>query len=327
MPIPPDSADSEAALRERAQYWIARLAARDISETELDMLEGWLAADQRHAHAFARERRLWQSLDGVADAFAGPASAGPVIPLRPKDGFRLRRFVRLAPAALVASIIAVFILPPLTLTLRADHRTPAGEVRLVSLPDGTTAMLDTDSAISLAFDGDQRTVHLLEGRVWFDVQHESRPFLVEAKGVEAHDIGTGFEVTRVGGVVEVEVTEGAVQVRAPGDDSGPTLHTGDRVRYTGLGLEALSGQAAGQSWRRGELQFDSRPLQSAITEIARYRQAPVWMFGDFNDAPPVSGLFLTGRPDEALETIARMRGLRMTVLPGGLVIIRSGSAA
>ncbi|MCG2841293.1 FecR domain-containing protein [Sandaracinobacter sp. RS1-74] len=319
---------SDPVLRERAQYWITRLVAKDISATELDTLEAWLVADPRHARAFARERALWQDLDTVADALAAPPPAQPVIRPMPRQGVTRRRLLRAVPVALAASIVAALIIPSLVLDLRADHRTAVGEVRSVALPDGTTAMLDSDSAISVAFDGNRRVVHLLAGRAWFDVRHEGRPFLVEALDGETHDIGTGFEVRRDGGAVEVGVTQGAVQVRAPGSRSGPTLHAGDRVRYTAAGLDKLAAQPAARlaSWRKGELLFDKQPVQDAIAEIARYRRAPVWTIGDLGNADPVSGLFLIERPDEALETVVQMRGLRMTTLPGGIVIIRPNPA-
>jgi len=320
---------SDPALRERAQFWIARLVAKDISATELDALETWLAADPRHARAFARERALWQDLDAVADALAEPSPTRPVIRPMTRQGVTRRRLMRGAPVALAASLVAALIVPSLVLDLRADHRTAIGEVRTVALPDGTTAMMDSDSAISLAFDGEKRIVHLLAGRAWFDVRHEGRPFLVKALNGETQDIGTAFEVERDSGAVEVGVTEGAARVRVPGSGTGATLRAGDRVRYTGAELETLAAQPAARiaSWRKGELLFNEQPVTAAIAEIARYRRAPVWTVGDFGDADPVSGLFLIERPDEALETLAQMRGLRMTTLPGGIVIIRPKPAS
>ena len=204
----------DPALRERAQYWVARLVAKDISATELDTLEAWLASDPRHARAFARERALWQDLDAVADALAEPSPARTVIRPMPRPGVTRRRLLRGVPVALAASLVAALIVPSLLLDLGADHRTAVGEVRSVALPDSTSAMLDSDTEISLAFDGDKRIVHLLAGRAWFDVHHEGRPFLVEALDGETRDIGTAFVVERDGNAIDVGVTQGAVRVRA-----------------------------------------------------------------------------------------------------------------
>lgn len=338
MPNLPDSSgpathrDVDAPV-ERARYWIARLVAKDITETELDSLEAWLAADPGHARAFARERALWQDLGAVADALAAPVAA-PLPPERPGrrrgrgwPALSRRRLVRAAPAALAASIAAALFLPSLILDIRADHRTAAGEVRSVALPDGTVAMLDSDSAISVMFDGERRMVRLLAGRAWFDVRHQDRPFLVEALGGKTRDIGTGFEVRRDGGTVEVGVTQGAVEVHTPGKAAGPTLRAGERARYSAHGVEKLTPRSAARlaAWRNGELLFDEQPVEAVIAEIARYRRAPVWTVGDFGGAAPISGLFLIARPEEALETVAGMRGLRLTTLPGGIVVVRPDS--
>jgi transmembrane sensor len=319
--------DNDPALRDHAQYWVTRLVAQDIDESELNALEAWLAADPRHARAFERERALWQDLSVVSDAFADTrTSANSSISMLPLRVAR-RHLTRLAPMAIAASLLLAFFGPSLLLKLRADYRTSTGEVQSVSLPDGTTAILDSNSAISLDFRNGQRVVHLLKGRAWFDVHHESRPFAVEALGGTTLDIGTGFEVRREDDAVEVGVTQGTVQVNAPDGTRSEPLHTGRRVRYTASDLVELSSLEATEiaSWRKGELLIEDQPVDAAVAEVSRYRSASVWTLGDFSKLPRVSGLFLTDRPDEALETIARMRGLKVTTLPGGHLIVRPGS--
>jgi transmembrane sensor len=319
--------DNDPNLRERAQYWVTRLVAQDIDESELNALEAWLDEHPRHARAFARERALWQDLVVVSDALVETPPAGVSsisrLPLRVSRHYAMR----VAPMAMAASLLLAFFGPSLLLNLRADHRTGTGEVHSLSLPDGTRAILDSNSAISLDFKNGRRVVHLLNGRAWFDVHHESRPFVVEALGGETRDIGTGFEVRRDGAAVEVGVTQGTVQVNAPTGTRSAPLHAGRRVRYTASELIELSPLDATEiaSWRNGELLLEGQLVDAAIAEVSRYRAASVWALGDFSKLPRVSGLFLTDRPDEALETIARMRGLTITTLPGGHLIIRPGS--
>lgn len=318
--------DNDPDLRDRAQYWVTRLVAQDVDESELNALETWLADDPRHARAFARERALWQDLQLVSDALAEPPThAGRVFSMLPSRVSR-SQLKRAAPMALAASVLLAFLSPSLLLNLRADHRTGAGDIGSVALPDGTKAMLDSNSAISLDYSNNQRVVRLLKGRAWFDVRHESRPFLVEAMGGTTRDIGTGFEVRREGDAVEVGVTEGIVQIRAPDGTQGKPLRAGGRMRYTASGLSELAALAPTQlaSWRKGELLIENQSADAAIAEISRYRPASVWMLGDFSKVRRVSGLFLIERPDEALETIAKMRGLSITTLPGGHLIIRPG---
>lgn len=316
---PHPSRPSDPGLTQRAQFWIARLAAQDMGEDELQALEDWLAADAAHARAFARERALWQDLAVVGDALAPP-------PPR----WSARRFImRATPLALAASLVAALLGPAILVQLRADHRTGAGEVRSLTLSDGTQVMLDSRSALSVDIDGQKRKVHLLAGRAWFDVRHDKRPFVVEAMSGQVQDIGTGFEMRRDERSVEVAVTQGAVLIHAPDGRDGPVMHAGERASYSGQGLTRLATQPADAlaAWRKGDLLLDRQPVTSAIAEIARYRHAPVWTLGDFGGVSPVSGLFLIARPDEALETLVRMRGLRVMELPGGAVLIRPPAAS
>ncbi|MBO9525522.1 MAG: FecR domain-containing protein [Sphingobium yanoikuyae] len=317
---PSDPAAPDAILREQAQHWVARLAGGDVDEAQLSILEAWLASDRRHALAFARERALWQDLRAAFDRPTSShdlPSGADTFPLR-------RRLAWFVPAAMAASLAFFLAAPSVMLDLRSDHRSAIGEVRSIALPDGTTAMLDSGAALSVDFDDKQRIVHLLAGRAWFDVRHEGRPFLVEAERGMTRDIGTSFEVDRKEGSVEIGVTQGTVQVRSPDGMQGPPMHAGERMRYSASELSALPAVPTSQlaPWRRGEILLDRQPIRAAIAELARYRSASVWAVGDFSKEAPISGMFLIERPEEALQTLVRMRQLRVIRLPGGHMIIR-----
>ncbi|WP_440862721.1 FecR domain-containing protein [Symbiopectobacterium purcellii] len=45
----------------------------------------------------------------------------------------------------------------------ADQRTAIGEIRRLTLDDGSVLTLNTDSAVNLRFDTRQRTVELVQG--------------------------------------------------------------------------------------------------------------------------------------------------------------------
>lgn len=321
-----DSAPADVS--ERAQYWIIRLASREMERQELERLEAWLAEDDSHASAFARERALWQDLDAVSDSFqqyniVAPGMRPAAVQKRPR--ISRRRIVRAIPLALTASLVAMFFGPTLLIEMQSDFRTGAGEIRSIELSDGSTVLLDSATAIAVNIEGERRVVQLLKGGAWFQVQHESRPFLVEAMDGVTRDVGTAFEVQREEEAVQVSVTEGAVEVQNRASDAIFPLKAGQRARYSDDGLVPMPSRpvATLASWRNGEILFDQQDVEGAILKIARYRNPPVWLLGDFDALLPVSGVFLISRPDEALKTIARMRDLQMIELPGGIVILRT----
>jgi len=322
---PSERQSLDASKVDQARDWVARLGSGDITSAELAALRAWLAEDRDNARAFERERALWQDIAVIAPAF-GETSAG-----HERKGGRARwsrRHVKQAVGgAIAASLLVMATGPQLYLMMRSDYRTGTGERQSASLPDGSHVVLDTDSAIALAYDGKERRIELLRGRAWFDVKHDDvRPFRVAAQGGVTQDVGTAFAVERDNDGVDVGVSAGVVRVSVPeGQGEGVTLKAGERVRYGPGGMAeqlASTDSASIAAWRSGALLLRDMPLSRAIHEIGRYRSAPIFTFGDLDAAQPVSGVYRTDRPDDALLTIAAMRQLRVRTLPGGILIVQ-----
>ena len=307
---------------DQAGHWVVRLASGDIGAAELDAFKVWLADAPEHRAAFHRERALWQSLEGSKAAFA---SALPV-PHR-----RVRKWARTVTprrslAAAAAAVIVALLAPDVAVTLRADALAGTGEVRTITLPDGSTAMLDSGAAIAIRFGSAERRIDLLRGQAWFEVRHlDPRPFRVAALSGVTQDVGTAFEVSRGSDAVTIGVTQGVVRVTTPEGRNGVRLSVQQRARYAEGGMVHRLAPGMANSiaaWRRGLIVIDERPLSDAIAEVARYRAGPTLTFADTSGGAKISGVFRIAAPDEALEALAQMGGLRITSLPGGIVILR-----
>lgn len=316
----------EAAIAERAREWVRRLAADEIDAAQLDALKAWLADDPAHAQAFERERGFWQDLAPYRALFSQSVQALP----RVEGRATRRRWSRSAArrvllSAIAASLVLVVAGPSLLLHLRADHLTGVGEVRSFALPDRSTAVLDTGSAIAVHYAGGERRIELLRGRAWFNVAHgDLRPFRVAALGGVTQDIGTAFEVVREDDAAAVSVSDGAVQLIAAPGATPLLLRAGQQARYRAGTTQRLAGAAADRiaAWRNGELLIDDMPLGDAIAKIASYRSGLTLMWADTADKPRVSGVFRTDRPDDALAALMTGAGLELVQLPAGTVIIR-----
>lgn len=304
---------------EQARAWIVRLASGTMSADELDELESWTAADPRNRAAFLHERQSWQDLDLLAEAFGAHPHSGPIRCVRS----RARRWVSTLVPLAAAVAIAWLAGPTAYVTFRADAISAPGEIRQIALADGSQAVLDSDSAIAIDYDAKGRTLRLLKGRAWFSVRHgDARPFLVQSAGGTVRDIGTAFEVDNTEPNSRVGVTAGAVAL----EGGRPlVLHAGERAQFGPDGqaerLAALPVDRIG-NWRAGELLLRQVPLEQAIRAVARYRRAPVFVLSDLADMEPVSASFRTDRPEEALDTLAAMRGLQLASLPGGVLFLR-----
>jgi len=312
----------------QAHHWIARLASGEITETEMADFRQWRSLPDNE-QIFRRERALWRRLDGVEGAFS--ARAMP----RRRSGRPLRWLPfgkrRMLAGAVAASLIALMAGPQLALMMRADHRTSTGEVRRVALADGSEAVLDSGSAIAVDFKASGRDVTLLAGRAWFNVRHDdARPFRVAALGGVTQDIGTAFEVERGDAGVNVGVTDGSVKLTSSIKGAPLILKAGQHAHYdSGVAVQRTAGLPTNDmaAWRTGELLIRDMEVSAAIRAVARYRKAPVFIWGTMDRLEPVSGTFTTDQPDDALATLAQMRGLEITRLPGGVLFVRGASAA
>ncbi|MFT4053560.1 MAG: FecR domain-containing protein [Novosphingobium sp.] len=306
--------DKAEARSEQARAWMVRLASGAMSAEELEALDRWNAIDPRNRAAFLLERQTWQDLHAIEASFS---SAQPLL------SANSRRWPSLLLPAAVAAALAWFAVPAAWLWIQADVVSATGEIREIALEDGSRAVLDSDSAIAIDYRSGERTVRLLKGRAWFAVRHgDARPFRVAAADGVVRDVGTAFEVDDTALHTRVGVTEGVIELEALG---GRLVHASERAEFADGGhvkvLPPLPVDQIG-TWRRGELLLREVPLDAAIRAVARYRAAPVLMLGDFSGERPISAGFRTDRPDEALDTLAAMRGLERARLPGGILLLR-----
>lgn len=314
---PGATAADDDALAMQAHAWIAALASGAMEHAQLQAFEQWLALPG-HRRAFEYERQLWRSL--------GPRSASGLAATAPQR--RRQRWKRAAWAS-VAVLALVAIAPEATLRLQADHRSGAG-IAEVTLPDGSRAVLDAESAIAVHYGAHTRRIELLRGQAWFEVTADPRrPFQVSAEGGVVEDISTAFAVARREDQVEAMVEQGRVRVAAREGGGWTYLDAGQRARYgRGRGVNRLGDVAPDRiaSWRQGELLLDATSVGVAVERIGRYRQGPTFVRGDLSTLPAVNAALRLDRPEQALDALASSAGLRITRLPLGVAIVRPAAA-
>ncbi|MFT4052887.1 MAG: FecR family protein [Novosphingobium sp.] len=330
----PTHADAQAQIDDTAIEWVIRKGAGTFEAGEQDDLDAWLAADTRHAAAFRHAERTWTGLDVLAH---NPGRLRDDLPTASLSN--TRRFTRPSPFVFrPAAITACAVLTicggtfwfgdPLT-AMRSDYRTGIGEIRMVTLEDGSTVKLGPDTAIATHFDGRERRVELLRGVAAFTAVPKARannlPFVVTAANGEARALGTRFVVDRLPGAVDVTVEEHKVRVSI---ENHTALHSatvatpGQRVRYDANEVSdpIATDLALATGWQRGRLIVDAVPLEIAIAQFNRYRRGRIVLAHTAMAQRKVSGVFDTRDIDGAIATIAGELGLR-TVRIGPLATI------
>ena len=320
-----------------AQDWFLRLGTGDLSAQEHARFEAWRNADPRHRAAYEELRSLWADIDQLEPAFAPQGRerrAEPPPPRRSRPPWwRSGAFA----TGLATACLLLFVFGPATsrlpARLLADHSTATGEQRMVSLPDGSIAWLNTDTAIDIAYTGERRRVKLLHGEALFEVQKDAaRPFDVVAADGRTTAVGTAFAVKEVDGGATVTVTEGIVRVTSPDAASGPVptdtgtmVEAGQQVSYrrgqAPGGIRMLDAAAA-TAWRHGSIVIRGRPLAEALVEIGRYRDGRIVLMGNATRYGAVTARLALADLEGGIDAIAATHGLSVTRVTNYLMIVR-----
>lgn len=286
------------AIREAAAAWVIRLAeARESgvpgaaadSETEF---QAWLAADERHAATFRQIQQLWEALEQPA--------APPVAPRRPwRSGVVLAICLSLGLAVQQQHWLA-------------DARTGVGEVRLLTLEDGSRLTLDSASAVDIDYSGGQRRVRLLAGRIIAQVEKDGagRPFVVVSDDGSAQAMGTRYVVDRSGQGTLVSVVESTVAVSPARGRGRVLLGPGQAVRLEDGDLGTPEAAAAvPDSWEQHRLVFDDVPLAQVLERLDRYFPGVI-LAGDEVKGLRFTGALPTDDVDKALRLLTQTLSLR-----------------
>jgi transmembrane sensor len=162
------------------------------------------------------------------------------------------------------------------LTREQAYSTRLGQISTVSLPDGSTATLDTDSAIIFSQDAERRSLRMVRGRALFKVAKDpEHPFVVAADGRAVTALGTEFEVYLKGQGLEVTLFEGRVRVERPvrtgGAGAAPSVElTPGYKLVAGEGDWSVARAEASASWAQGRLVFDEVRIAEIAAELNRY---------------------------------------------------------
>ena len=321
---------------EEAVEWFVRRDAGNLSDAERAAFEAWLATDPAHAPAYAEVGRTWADLDRLPTDRAPQLHAAGVrtnvdatdeLGAAPAIG-RRRVWPRLAATAVAAGLGLLLVFGwDLPTRLRADAVSGTGETLSLTLPDGSMVLLNTDSALAVAYSPDQRRVRLLRGEAAFTVAKDARrPFVVEADSGRSTALGTVFLVRRLDSGATVTVLESRVAVeygRTGGDGQKVVLTPSQRIAYTvgqGLGrVETVDPQVAA-AWRRGKLIFVDRSLGEVIDELDRYHRGEIWVVDSLRDRK-VTGVFETRDPLAVVDALETTLGIRSTRLSSLLVLL------
>ena len=339
-----------------AGEWLVRLDGDTrLSDDELMRLRDWLERSPAHREELGNLLRFYDRMNILTEL---SVPLGRQVTAKPTSNERLFAWtgpIRFAFNRNYAVIAIALVALALIINQQAwkqgtsepgtnsIYSTAIGEQSSVSLPDGSTIHLNTNSQVKVEYEKAVRNVRLLQGEAFFNVAKiPQRPFHVYAGTGRVEAVSTAFIVRLNKHGVDVIVTEGSVRLAAlkklPGRQAVSTdnhehplgtLDAGqgttiralitdeENVSFSTIELvQNLDDTELSRrlSWRHGLLIFTGDPLEDVIDEISRYSPVTIEIIDPTLKAIRIGGQFRVGDVEAmlaSLETNFHLRIIRL----------------
>jgi transmembrane sensor len=286
---------------DQAAHWLALLHDDAVSAADREAFDAWRLADPLHAVALERMQLLWGSFAQLPVQPARKALDRAFAPNSKKSLTRCLQVV--AVCCLLLSGWLGMDQAPLWM---ADQRTHVGERREVLLGDGSHLQLNSDSAVDVEFDAQQRVIELRRGELWVEVAKDShRPFVVRTAQGTITALGTRFLVrSGADGSVRVSVLESAIAANA-NSSAAVRVAAGQQATLKDGMVQPPNpiGNDDPAAWTRGLLKVYDRPLSEVLQALGGYRQGLLRFDAQALRDMRVSGVFRLDDTDAALAAL------------------------
>ncbi|MGU3577009.1 FecR family protein [Brucellaceae bacterium C25G] len=317
-------------IEKEAIAWFTRMHGKPTSLEKSDFAK-WLKRSPDHQRAYADLRSLWSDVGVVMENVANKRHNDLQGSLQKIKEFR-RKKSKAAKGAVITSCFALFVMgawlwidhPYFIQNWTADYITEKAERRSVTLADGSTVLMDADTALEVDLSDRGRRVHILRGGAYFAVERTGAPFVVRAGNGEVRVLGTQFDVVmNEDDNVTVTLSHGSVEVSSVDDVRKVVLKPGESVDYGNAGLGAVKVVNINESmaWHEGRLIFNNARLADVLSQIKRYRDGRIVLLGSSIGDKRVSGNISLENTETALTAMQSSVGFRMTKLGGKVVLI------
>jgi transmembrane sensor len=316
---------ARTSIERQAREWLIRMDGDEpLSNTDREALREWIHRSALHREELTRLAKFWSQANILTELGVCLESETPE-----RSGVRWVAPIAVAASAVLASVVLVWWgLHGLNGAVNGTYGTVIGQQKTISLSDGSSIQLNTDSQVQVVYSGEWRKIRLLRGEaLFFAMPDSNRPFEVYVANSVVRAIGTAFTVHFEGNTVDVTVTKGVVDVGEAGSAaqttvgpepvvaSPPThslgrLKAGEMIHVGSGGSDHLDVHRLAEpelrrrmAWQEGYLAFSGEPLSEVIEQVNRY--SPVTLeIGDPKLASiAIGGRFRIGDLDAVLDVL------------------------
>lgn len=311
---------------EQAAQWIDKLEGLERAE-ECPAFLAWLQQSPDHVHEILAVSAVWKSLkrhnyDKLDSAAKLPVARNvvdfPAVPApnRAEPVLAYAKAARgpwLVAAAVLLLVIATAIVQrSAVVPMETRYRTEIGEVKQLTLSDGSKLTLDTDSELIVRLAATSRRITLTRGAAEFSVAPDrKRPFEVVAGEYVVRALGTQFSIQMHSAQSsEVVDSDGRIAISRVADGAPITeLSPNDRATITDGRLARREHLQARETrrlraWTSGHLQFVDVSIADAAAEFNRYSRRKLIVTDQEVAQVRTSGMFRITGIDAFVNTLA-----------------------
>lgn len=263
-----------------------------------------------------------------------PKNETPVVQLHPTPW---KKYLSVA-AALLLPILCIWVLVQQSRKGEAQElvtvMAQAGEMKSVTLADGSIVQLHANSSISYPKDFTGRREITLEGEAFFEVAHDKEhPFTVHTGKLSTQALGTSFNIRHLkeDSTTRVALATGAVRVSQQGSkmvQQLTVLEPGQELVYNKRGATYQVADFDRESvlgWKGGVLYFKSASLAEVVQELERWYGVEVEVQGAEANSSKAdwrySGSYKQQPIETVLEGISFVKKLNYSMPDSGTVIL------
>ena len=247
----------------------------------------------------------------------------PVIPKRPAyfsgAGSVLLPYLRYAAAVLIIVLASYFTYHYYVLRPATHAPAPlAGTLQpvtdqCITLSDGSKVLLHKGAHIRYdsVFAGQTREV-TLSGEAYFDIRHDTRPFIVHTGTIKTTVLGTAFNINEHDKDIVITVTKGKVRVENGVGDfgilRGNEQITVDRVHNKLRMVQVDAGEVI--AWKKPYLLFNDANIKDAVLELEQRFHVTIVLMNPALENCNVTATFTGGEPlEQIIKVLSKINNM------------------
>ncbi|QLF91850.1 FecR family protein [Pseudomonas sp. ABC1] len=312
-----------------AAHWCIRVHEADFTPKERARFEQWLESDPAHRLEFEAMQDIWTTSEAIAVSPVGTTGNTCARPIRQRRQGAFRHYAKAAAFVLLALPIAALVgwkqgwVP--NDFQRYSTTTASSEV---TLGDGSTVIMNTNTRLTYLNYIDHRSVVLSEGEAFFKVSHDAtHPFVVSAGNGDVTVTGTQFNVWKYSEQVVVTLTEGSVIVNSDSRSKARAVRLvpGMQASYSASTRRPETRTVDTRqviAWQEGKLIIDDLTLDQALPMINRYLDSPVVLGDKYVGDLRLGGIYNTSDIAGLVQALPRVLPVQLARNKEGNTVVR-----